>query len=200
MESPAKFYFILYLIIQSVGANPCQPLITNQTINSNTTLSENDQKTPTWVYVAGGAAAGAAVGVAACACLPCLGFGTAGVAAGSAAAGIQSSIGAVTAGSAFATAQSIGATMGIATVAGSAAAGSVVGAGGGLAVDQYKNSKSLLNSNCTDQVIDIESNSTESKTDKEIIENPESEKSWSQWWPFGKEKSDSNPTDTPDIL
>ena len=100
---------------------------------------EQTSEKKSWAYYGKSAAVGAVAGVATVALFPALGFGTAGVAAGSYAAGTQAAIGNVAAGSWFATAQSIGATMGAATVAKGVAAGGVVGAGGSAIVNKMKN-------------------------------------------------------------
>ena len=181
MKSQSKYYFILFLLISTTFANPCKAP-PNPNIET-----EQDKETPTWVYIAGGAAVGVAVGVAAIVALPVLGFGTAGVAAGSVAAGTQAAIGNVVAGSLFATAQSIGATMGVATVATGAAAGGVVGAGGGAIASQVKGSKGK------DKICDENGNEivkkegdgkkkTEKKNKNEKNSKKEKNGFWNGWW------------------
>jgi hypothetical protein len=92
-------------------------------------------------FLLGGTAVGMASSVGTGVALSAVGFTSGGVAAGSIAAGMQASIGAVQAGSAFATAQSMGATGAFFGPAG-IIAGAAVGLGIGAGIMIYKKIKS----------------------------------------------------------
>lgn len=108
-------------------------------------------------FLLGGCAAGVAGSVGTGAALSAVGFTSGGVAAGSMAAGMQASIGVVQAGSAFATAQSLGATGAFFGPAG-IITGAAVGLGIGVGVMIYKkiksNSKKTLKKKRTDDLIE----------------------------------------------
>lgn len=103
-----------------------------------------DQNGSVGGFLLGGTVTGVATSVGTGAALSAVGFTTGGVAAGSIAATMQASIGAVSAGSAFATAQSLGATGAFFGPVGLIAFGAV-GLGVGAGVVIFKKIKASSN-------------------------------------------------------